>query len=211
MKVWSEPADGASTACGTLHAEIVEARNLIPMDPNGLSDPYVKLKLIPESTKTKQKTKTRRSTLNPTWEECFQFRLADDDRDKRLSLEVWDWDRTSRNDFMGALSFGVSELLKAPADGWYKLLSQEEGEFYNTPCALDTDGGIEELRKKFQASNASAKSIESGGTMATTASLAAIASSEDGQGAAPNKDVIRVTDFNFIKVLGKGSFGKVSV
>jgi len=78
--------------------------------------------------------------------------LAAEDQAKRLSVEVWDWDRTSRNDFMGALSFGISELTKAGiAEGWYRLLGQEEGEYYNVLC-LDETASMA-LKRDFEVTN----------------------------------------------------------
>lgn len=117
--------------------------------------------------------------------------LKPEDKDRRILIEVWDWDRTSRNDFMGALSFGISEIIKNPTNGWFKLLTQEEGEYYNVPCADDQ----QDLLKLKQKPSQKKQPMMRCDTHTHSQS---------------KKDMIRATDFNFIKVLGKGSFGKVS-
>ncbi|XP_006765439.1 PREDICTED: protein kinase C gamma type, partial [Myotis davidii] len=156
-----------------------EARNLIPMDPNGLSDPYVKLKLIPDPRNlTKQKTRTVKATLNPVWNETF------------------------------VLSFGVSELLKAPVDGWYKLLNQEEGEYYNVPVA-DADNCS--LLQKFEACNYPLELYERVRMGPSSPIPSPSPSPTDSKrcffGASPGR--LHISDFSFLMVLGKGSFGKV--
>lgn len=40
------------------------------------------------------------------------------------------------------------QLIKAPVDGWFKLLNQEEGEFYGVPVSDNITEDIQELKSK---------------------------------------------------------------
>ena len=193
-------ADGGDVMQGQLDVEIREASNLIPMDPTGSSDPYVKVKLTPDSVNSKQKTKTIKKCLNPVWNQTFSFPIFDQDKDKRVCIEVWDWDLALSNDFMGSMSFGVSELMKDNVDGWFKLLSQEEGEFYNVP--IHDDAAVAALAKKFQFMNQ--EEMERIHSESQTN-----VSPETHHNHSVLSERLKLEDFTFLKVLGKGSFGKV--
>lgn len=217
--------------------DVIQAQNLMPMDPNGLSDPYVKCKLIPEpqhhpsggtsgaslaahaqlapapqnhrplATYRKKKTKTILNNLNPVWNERVVFdKLTAVDKDQRLLIEVWDYDRTSRNDFMGSFSFGVSELIKAQrVHSWFKLLSQEEGEFYNQPINLHAA----ESAAPTKSDNKDNRTLLDNFDKVTPTSWS---TKQRRLNAKQQSHVVSssLKDFNFLRLIGKGSFGVVS-
>ena len=130
-------------------------------------------------------------------------KLQPADKDQRLLVEVWDYDRTSCNDFMGSFSFGVTELLKlAPLDSWFKLLSQEEGEFYHLP--IDTGRRASGQPAVSPSSNSSV--LDQFDKVIPLASEQAGACHDSAPGAGCS-----VSDFDFLRLIGKGSFGAVSV
>ncbi|KJH49604.1 C2 domain protein [Dictyocaulus viviparus] len=89
---------------------ILDAHDLPAMDRNGMSDPYVKLSILPER-KQKYETKIIRNTLNPIYNETFLFSLPFNElQSKTLSLTVYDYDRLSKDDKMGQLSIPLESI-----------------------------------------------------------------------------------------------------
>ena len=128
-----------------LSCEVIAAKNLIPMDFNGLSDPYVIIKLIPEKAKDQiKKSKIIKANLNPEWNETLKLDLKLEDRERKLLVQVWDWDWSSADDFLGSMSFNVKEILEGPINGWFRLLEQKEGEHYNMPIFDEIENSLPE-------------------------------------------------------------------
>ena len=50
----------------------LQGKDLAARDMNGLSDPYVKVTLLPDK-KHRLETRIKRKTLNPRWNEHFYF------------------------------------------------------------------------------------------------------------------------------------------
>lgn len=55
-----------------LNVEVVEAKDLVPKDPNGLSDPFVTIYMMSNSSQ-RYTSSVKQSTLNPVWEEHFSL------------------------------------------------------------------------------------------------------------------------------------------
>ncbi|XP_054003082.1 uncharacterized protein LOC128889457 [Hylaeus anthracinus] len=113
-----------------------QATNLLPMDNNGFSDPFVKLCLIENVTnnhkkrvfdysiaritarklvsrkivgRSSQNSTTKWKTLNPEWNEEFSFTTRLTDLMKlTLYLTVWDKDFGKSNDYLGGLELSCN-------------------------------------------------------------------------------------------------------
>uniref|UniRef100_A0A8C2WDJ9 Multiple C2 and transmembrane domain containing 1 n=1 Tax=Cyclopterus lumpus TaxID=8103 RepID=A0A8C2WDJ9_CYCLU len=92
---------------GIVSISLIQGRNLTPMDPNGLSDPYVKFKLGTQ----KYRSKTMPKTLNPQWRQQFDLNLYEETGGV-LEISVWDKDTGKRDDLIGRCQLDLSTLSK---------------------------------------------------------------------------------------------------
>ena len=100
-----------------LHVRVIEAKNLPKMDAGGLCDAYCKLSVGNEKFKTRKIDKS----LNPMFRQDFHFQIEHFATDK-LVLQVFDYDRGSRDDLVGDIEVFVKDLAPgAVIEQWYGL------------------------------------------------------------------------------------------
>ncbi|CAH7256992.1 Rasa4 [Phodopus roborovskii] len=100
-----------------LRCSVLEARDLAPKDRNGASDPFVR---VHYNGRTRETSVVKKSCY-PRWNETFEFDL-EEGAAEALSVEAWDWDLVSRNDFLGKVVVNVQRLCSAQQEeGWFRL------------------------------------------------------------------------------------------
>ncbi|MEQ2227164.1 Arf guanine nucleotide exchange factor syt1 [Ilyodon furcidens] len=99
------------------------------MDVGGSSDPYVKLYLLPDKKK-KFETKVHRKTLEPNFNETFLFKVPYTDLGgKTLMMTVYDFDRFSKHDAIGAIKIPMSSVdFSQSVQEWRDLQKAEKEE-----------------------------------------------------------------------------------
>nr|XP_033338945.1 uncharacterized protein LOC117227629 [Megalopta genalis] len=131
----------------TFEVHVTKCKNLAPVDvKRKRSDPYcqfigaiytyVKVYLLPDKSKSgKRKTKVKKHTLNPEFNETLKFHMSLSGLETRtLWLTVWHSDMFGRNDFLGEVRMPLeNKIFDDPTPKWYPL--QERTEPFDDPIA----------------------------------------------------------------------------
>ncbi|MES1916535.1 MAG: hypothetical protein MHM6MM_008355, partial [Cercozoa sp. M6MM] len=101
---------GTVSHVGTLTVTVISGVNLPAADRNGLSDPFVKIRV----GANRVQTKVQKATLNPTWNETFTFQHVH--VDDNLVLKVRDHDVVGKNAPLGQFECNVGRLGQVPRE-----------------------------------------------------------------------------------------------
>jgi len=109
-----------------LAVTVIQAEELPGLDMSGTSDPYVKVYLMPDKKK-KFETKVHRKTLNPVFNETFNFKVPYAEiTTKTLVFAVFDFDRFGKHDQIGEVKIPMNTIdLAQTIEEWRDLTSVE--------------------------------------------------------------------------------------
>uniref|UniRef100_UPI00398E523B BAI1-associated protein 3 isoform X2 n=1 Tax=Pristiophorus japonicus TaxID=55135 RepID=UPI00398E523B len=99
-----------------LYVEVLHASNLIALDTNGLSDPFVIIELSPQHIfpgAKSQRTQIKNKTLHPIFDEQFTFMVSGEPCSTStacIHFTVMDHDWLSTNDFAGEAVMPLQEI-----------------------------------------------------------------------------------------------------
>ncbi|XP_074595983.1 synaptotagmin-1-like [Brevipalpus obovatus] len=111
-----------------LSVGVIQAEELPGLDMSGTSDPYVKVYLLPDKKK-KFETKVHRKTLNPVFNETFNFKASYSEiTSKTLVFAVYDFDRFSKHDQIGEVRIPMNTIDLAQTIEEWRDLTSVEGE-----------------------------------------------------------------------------------
>uniref|UniRef100_A0A4W5QD04 Synaptotagmin X n=1 Tax=Hucho hucho TaxID=62062 RepID=A0A4W5QD04_9TELE len=131
---------------GRMTLTVIKCRNLKAMDITGSSDPYVKVSLLCDGRRLKKrKTTTKKSTLNPVYNEAIIFDIPPENVEQvSLSIMVMDYDRVGHNEVIGVCRTGPdaeglgryhwNEMLaypRKPITHWHALGEVEDCSFFS--------------------------------------------------------------------------------
>lgn len=111
-----------------LAVTVIQAEDLPGLDMSGTSDPYVKVYLLPDKKK-KYETKVHRKTLNPVFNETFNFKVPYAEiTSKTLVFAIFDFDRFSKHDQIGEVKVPMNTIDLAQTIEEWRDLTGVEGE-----------------------------------------------------------------------------------
>jgi Ca2+-dependent lipid-binding protein len=93
------PPDLSTSEEGSIKIQVLEARNLAPTNAQGTSNPYVVLKY----GKKEKKTQIKGNTLNPQWNEDFEFSVKQNTKAGDIQVRIH-----LQKSYCGSLSYGIS-------------------------------------------------------------------------------------------------------
>ncbi|XP_069995655.1 BAI1-associated protein 3 isoform X6 [Penaeus vannamei] len=100
----------------SLCVEVLQARNVIPLDPNGFSDPFVVIELLPKRLfpgSGPQQTNVHKKTLHPLFDECFEFPASLEScqaEGAMILFTLMDHDVITCNDFGGEAFLSLNTI-----------------------------------------------------------------------------------------------------